>query len=170
MGCTHYRKHSLSFICGFSHLFHSRDPLIVGQNNGNTLMVVYTWFYQYQHLPTSTNQVGLVFPTCFFLHLPLFCAHCPGNDHRWTASPNTGVEVGSRSRCFDSKDPASWQDKLSVVHKYAWEAWAKKLKHRPGFSLPEREILTPGNIEADVIEMLRDDVTSLPPKSKRLRV
>ena len=66
MGCTHYRKHSLSFICGFSHLFHSRDPLIVGQNNGKTLMVVYTWFYQYQHLPTSTNQVGLVFPTCFF--------------------------------------------------------------------------------------------------------
>ena len=163
-------KHSLSFICGFSHLFHSRDPVIVGQNNGKTLMVVYTWFYQYQHLPTSTNQVGLVFPTCFCLHLPLFCAHSPGNDHRWTASPNTGVEVGSRSRCFDSKDPASWQDKLSVVHKYAWETWAEKLKHRPGFSLPEREILTPGNIEADVIEMLRDDVTSLPPKSKRLRV
>ena len=74
MGCTHYRKHSLSFICGFSHLFHSRDPLIVGQNNGNTLMVVYTWFYQYQHLPTSTNQVGLVFPTCVFFFTCLFSA------------------------------------------------------------------------------------------------
>jgi len=56
------------------------------------------------------------------------------------------------------------------VHKYAWEAWAGKLKHRPGFSLPEREILTPGNIAADVVEMLRDGVTSLPPKSKRFRV
>ena len=42
-------------------------------NNGKTLMVVYTWFYQYQHLPTSTNQVGLVFPTCFFTLASFLC-------------------------------------------------------------------------------------------------
>ena len=94
---------------------------------------------------------------------------CSGNDHRWTATPKDGADVGSRSRCFDSKDLDSWKAKLSIVHKYAWETWAEKLKNKPGFRLPEREVQTPGHIAADVIEMLRDDVTSIPPKTKRLR-
>ena len=59
---------------------------------------------------------------------------------------------------------------MSLVHKYAWETWAEKLKNKPGFRLPEKEILTPGKIESDVIEMLKDDVTSLPPRTKRFRV
>ena len=89
-----------------------------------------------------------------------------GNDHRFTAAFHPTLKIASKSKSFNYRDQVNWSKMLGLVHEYAWHTWAEQLSGKPSYKLESSKCQTPGVVDQDVIAILKDAITSLPPVTK----
>ncbi len=74
------------------------------------------------------------------------------------------------SKSFKQSCEADWKEKLADVHRSAWEVWKSakdQIKELSGHELAENEQeQEPGSVPPEVIDCLREKISSLPPPFK----